>query len=217
MGANILLIGRSGEETNTLKRELKRQEVYSVDVATTPNQAIDNLTSNRVDLLVFNTEILTKKKLSMASDLRDIGTQFPVLLLANSIMADAVEDLNKSKGTVFLEKPFEVKDFFGITDKLISGQEVRQRIFRRFQTYQEGSFSKHPALDMITAVRIRNLSQGGAYFEYEGRSHAQIGDQIYLGIPLQQVQKEYKMKAKVVWTTQPAAIGRHGLGVEFIR
>ncbi len=217
METKILLVGRATDDTNNLRRELKRQDDYTVEMATTPDLAIENIQSNQVDLLVFNTEILTRKKLEMTSDLKEIGQNFPVLVLANSIMADTLGDLESTKGTVFLEKPFEIKDLFGITDKMITGEDVRQRIFRRFQTNQEGAFAKPPAMDVQLSIRIRNLSQGGAYFEYEGRPHINIGDQIYLEIPLQQVKRDYKMKARVVWVTPTSALGRNGLGVEFMR
>jgi DNA-binding NtrC family response regulator len=216
--SKILLIGRATDETNNLRRELRRQEVYDVNVATTSEQALTAIANEKINLLIFNTEILTRKKLQMTGEVRDLGQKkFPVLILANSIMADTLEELEQSKSTVFLEKPFEVKDFFGVTEKLVSKRDVSQRIFRRFQTNQEGNFSKSPALDVTTTVRIRNLSQGGAYFEYDGRQNVHTGDQIFLEIPLSQVQKEYKMRARVVWTTPPTATGRNGLGVEFIR
>lgn len=216
--SKILLIGRATDETNNLRRELRRQEVYDVNVATSSEQALTAITNEKINLLIFNTEILTRKKLQMTGEVRDLGhKKFPVLILANSIMADTLEELEQSKGTVFLEKPFEVKDFFGVTEKLVGKHDVRQRIFRRFQTNQEGNFCKPPTLDMTTTVRIRNLSQGGAYFEYDGRQNVHTGDQIFLEIPLSQVQKEYKMRARVIWTTPPTATGRHGIGVEFIR
>jgi DNA-binding NtrC family response regulator len=217
MNAKILLISRAGEETNTLKRELKRQETYSVDLATTPNQAIDTITQDRVDLVIFNTEIFTKKKLQLSNDIKELGQNFPVLILANSVMADTFHELEKTMGTVFLEKPFDIKDLFGLTEKLVGGRDVHQRIFRRFQTNQEASFARPPAMDLETTIRIRNLSQGGAYFEYEGRPNVTVGDQIFMDIPLQQLSRRYRMKAKVVWTTPPTAIGRNGLGVEFVR
>jgi len=217
MMSRILLIGRANDETQKLRKELRRQSDYVIDVATTSDQAIHSIKNDVINLLIFNTEILTRKKLELTRDLRDLGHKFPVLLLANSIMADTLEDLEQSQGTVFLEKPFEVKDFFGISKKLVDGHGVRQRIYRRFLTNQEGNFSKTSTVNTITNVRIRNLSQGGAYFEYEGRPHLTIGDQILLDIPLSQVKKEYKMKARVIWTTPPTAVGKNGLGVEFLR
>jgi response regulator RpfG family c-di-GMP phosphodiesterase len=216
--SNILLIGRPTEETNSLRKELRRQDGLNVSVATNSEQAIKTIVNELIHLLVFNTEILTRKKIALTNDLRELGQKFPVLILANSVMADAMDELEKSKSTVFLEKPFSNRDLYGLTDKLMGGRSVRQRFFRRFSTSQEGNFSKVPSMEHATAAHIRNLSQGGAFIEYEGKPYVDIGDQICLEIPLHQVHKEYKMKARVVWVSPPApVIGRNGLGVEFIK
>ncbi|MGE3974087.1 MAG: PilZ domain-containing protein [Bdellovibrionales bacterium] len=213
--SKILLISRAGLETQTLRRELNRKQ--QVIVATTPDQAIENIQSDTYHLLVFNTEVFNQKKLSLTSNLRDIGQNFPVLVLANTVMPETFYNVEQMKNTVLLEKPFDVKDLHGLSEKMIDGREVRQRIFRRYQTSQDGEFTKTFASDSAIQIRIRNLSQGGAFFEYEGRPTLTIGDEVQLNIPLNQMQRRYNVKAKVVWSTMTTTIGRYGFGVQFLR
>jgi DNA-binding NtrC family response regulator len=215
--SKILLISRAGEETVNLKRELKRKEQFAVDVASTPDQAIGNIQSDKFDLVVLNTEVFNRKKLEMTSNLRDLGQDFPVLVLANTVMPETFYNLDQMKKTVLLEKPYDIKDLYGISEKMIEGRDVRQRIFRRYPTNQDAEFAKNPTLDSAVQMRIRNLSQGGAFFEYDGRPSLGIGDQVQLSITLNQMQKRYKMMAKVVWATPPTTLGRYGLGVQFMR
>jgi DNA-binding NtrC family response regulator len=215
--SRILLISRASDETINLKRELKRKESFAVEVASTPDQAIKNIQNEKIDLLVLNTEVFNRKKLEMTSNLRELGDGFPVLILANTVMPETFYSLDTMKKTVLLEKPYDSKDLYGVSEKMIEGKDVRQRFFRRYTTNQDAEFSKSPTLDSAIQMRIRNLSQGGAFFEYDGKPYLGIGDQVQVSIALNQMQKRYKMMAKVVWTTPPTTLGRYGLGVQFVR
>jgi len=215
MKNKVLLISRLNEESLALKKEVARNQSFDVQLATTAKEALKTLSSDETDLVIFNMDIFTAKKIQVATDLRALGHNLPVLVLADAIGADAYSLISDMKGTVLLEKPFENKDFHGITEKLVAGRDVQQRFFRRFYTNQLAEleiFKSGQAFPM----RVRNLSKGGAFVEYK-LGNLQTGDVVRVAVELKEVSRKYDMTAKVVWTTpkSPWGDGR-GAGLEFI-
>jgi len=217
MRNRILLISRASEETHNLKYELRRQDHFSVNVASTPDHALRSLMNEQVNLVVFNTEAFTRKKMQITYDLREIGRKVPVLVLAESVLPDVLLSLRNAQGTVLLEKPYEPKDLFGLSEKLMGGEGCSQRIYRRYFTNQEGEFYKPHVRDLGVQMKVRNLSQGGAFIEFEERINLRTGDVLNLNIRLVEVRKSYKMPAKVVWVSASSPMGRTGCGVQFVR
>jgi len=211
---NILVISKNGSETETLSKELRTQEDCDVVVASTPDEAIEIITMDRIDLVVFNIELFTRKRLQTATDFRGLGYTFPLLVLAHTVLPEIYYNLEQMESTVILEKPYDHKDLMGLTEKLVDGVTVKQRIFRRYDTNQSADFL---AKQYVTPIRIKNLSQGGAYLECDASSRLVIGEKVKLEIPLNQVSKTYKMEAKVVWVMPEKILGKVGVGVEFIR
>lgn len=212
----ILLIGKRNEEIVALKQQLSRNTGYEVELASLAQRAIQRITTGRIDLCVFNFELFTKDKIKMATDLRTLGYEFPVLVLSRIIAMDAYEAIQNMHHTILLEKPFEHKDLTGICDKMISNLPVSQRHHRRFYTNQFASVAPFKGGAAIDA-KLYNLSRGGAYIETP-KDTVKTGDVVQLNIQLQEVYRKYNVNAKVIWTKKDGLWGTGpGVGVEFIK
>lgn len=213
----ILLIGRRSEEVVGLKYMFARNSGYEVELVSVAQKAIQRLTRRDVDLCVFNFDLFTKEKIKMATDLRTLGYEFPVLVLSRIIATDAYEAIKEMQGTILLEKPFEQKDLLGISEKMIKGAQVAQRVQRRFYTNQKAFLSGFGA-DTKTDAKLLNLSRSGAYIEHKGGASPGKGELIQLNVQLNEVYREYNVNARVVWSSNRGVWGLgRGLGVEFIK
>jgi Tfp pilus assembly protein PilZ len=214
----ILLIGRRNADTITVRNDLIRTDLsHKVDLADRAAHAVSGLKTGMVDLVVFNMELFSKEKIKIATDMRELGYDFPVLVLAKIIAADILPRIKDMGQTVLLEKPYEKKDLKGIVTKLVTGQLVPQRIHRRFYTNQRADV-KSDTLNAILETKMYNLSKGGAYFEHSGKPRMEIGDILHLDMELDKVHRRYKVASRVVWTTKEGMwTGNPGFGVEFIK
>ncbi len=213
----VLLLGKRNEEIVGIKAMLARGTGYDVELVSIAQKAIQRLTHQDVDLCVFNFDLFTKEKIKLATDLRTLGYDFPVLVLSRIIAADAYELIRDMKSTILLEKPFEQKDLIGISEKLIKGTSVSQRIQRRFYTNQKAYISAFGGSDRLDA-KVFNLSRSGAYLEHKGTGTLAKGELVQVNVQLNEVYREYNVNARVVWSSQRGVWGTgRALGVEFVK
>lgn len=215
----VLLIGKRNEEVVGIKHMLAKNTGYDVELVSVAQKAVQRLTSQTVDLCVFNFDLFTRDKIKLATDLRSLGYEFPVLVLSRIIATDAYEAIRNMHHTILLEKPFEHKDLWGLSDKLISGRSVAQRTHRRFYTNQKAAIATFDGGTSAANGKLFNLSRGGAYLEFgEGSSQVKQGDMLQLNVQLNEVYRQYNVSARVVWTTTEGLWGTgRGIGVEFVK
>jgi DNA-binding response OmpR family regulator len=213
----ILLIGRRNEEIVGIKGMLARNTGYEVELVSVAQKAVQRLTQRDIDLCVFNFDLFTKEKIKLATELRGLGYNFPVLVLSRIIATDAFDAIGDMKSTILLEKPFEQKDLIGISEKMIRKADISQRIQRRFYTNQEASVSAFGGADKVDA-KVFNLSRGGAYLEHKGNQNMAKGELVQVNIQLNEIYREYNVNARVVWSSQKGIWGTgKALGVEFVK
>ncbi|MEQ1875258.1 MAG: PilZ domain-containing protein [Bdellovibrionia bacterium] len=216
MKDRILVVGRLNPESLAIQKSLKEDGQFDVSLVTRAPDAMDTITRQNIDLMIMNLQNFTKAKVQLASDLRSLGYGFPVLVLAHIIAADTYKIVSDIPNTILLEKPYEIKDLTGISEKLIDGRNVRQRIFRRYQTNETAELELFKNGQAISG-KLRDLSRGGAFVEYSGPDLV-TGDMLRMNIDLKQVARRYEVNAKVVWTTRKSPWGEEpGVGVEFIK
>ncbi len=216
MKDRILVVGRMNPESLAIQKSLKEDGHFDVDLVTRAPDAIEMITRQNVDLMIMNLQNFTKNKIQLAHDLRNLGYNFPVLVLAHIIATDTYKAISELPNTVLLEKPYEIKDLTGISEKMIDGRTVHQRIFRRYLTNETAELELFKNGQAITG-KIRDLSRGGAFVEYQGPEIV-VGDMVRMNIELKQVSRHYEVNAKVVWSTKKSPFGAEpGIGVEFIK
>lgn len=213
----VLLIGKRNEEIVGIKHALAKNTGYEVELVSVAQKAVQRLMSRQVDLCVFNFDLFTREKIKLATDLRDLGYDFPVLVLSRIIASDAYEAIREMDNTILLEKPYEQKDLWGLSEKLVNRQQVTQRHHRRFYTNQKASLASADGSDPVE-VKLFNLSRGGAYVEFNNNIAVKQGDVIQMNVQLNEVYREYNVNARVIWTTQEGLWGTgSGLGLEFVK
>jgi Tfp pilus assembly protein PilZ len=216
MKDQILVVGRLTDETKQIRKHLIDGGQFVVDLATTAPEAIDKITRDKPSLMIMNVENFTRRKVQLATDLRTLGFHMPIMVVANIIASNTYQILGDLTSTVLLEKPFELKDLSGLSEKLIDGRAVKQRIFRRFYTDEEADLQLFRSGQNISS-KIRNLSKGGAFIEYKGPAIS-VGEMLRLNIDLKQVARRYEVNAKVVWSAKVSPWGEDpGVGVQFVK
>jgi PilZ domain len=166
-------------------------------------------------LVVLNHLEFTVRQQIELDQLREAGYLGQVLVLAKPPTADILSDFQDRDNVVFLEKPFENRDFDGMVRKILNAREVSQRIHRRYNTAQEVAIEAF-GKNMSYTSRVCNLSVGGAYLEFISPPAIAEGELVRLTFDLSEMNRTYTMPARVVWQKKAADRVGVALGVEFI-
>lgn len=213
---DFLLVSLKNSDGDRIKSELERNKLYRVQMVDRAEDALEKIKESRIHCVVFNLESFTKDKISFATHLRSLGFNFPIMFFASYVQKEALEELQKIKKTILIEKPFESKDAWGIADKIVQGRAVPQRFHRRFYTNQKALIQIPVSGDSFLG-QIFNLSKGGAYVEIKDGSFS-AGDILRLTVPLDKVAKSYTLDAEVMWYSNKGFWqGQPAIGVRFIK
>lgn len=211
----ILISPRNGDAYK-IREEIERNKLYRVQLIETAQEAMQRLNRGSINCVVFNFETFTTSKIPLIHSLRDIGFSSPVMVFATHIQKEALEAVRRLSLSVVIEKPFESKDVWGITQKLVQGKKVNQRVFRRYYTNQNATLEKTASGEMLNG-HIFNLSRGGAYVEVHNGNFA-AGDMLKMTVHLDKVSRAYNVDAQVVWsTTKGFWQGRPAVGLQFMK
>lgn len=215
MISKILLVSQLSEESRDLQHTLNRNKLYSVERVDDVRSAVHKMKSGIVHMVIFNNELFNKEKLISANFVRKEAYEVPIMMLAKAISQDALEYAKSLTKLVVLEKPYEVKDLYGITSKLTAGADVSQRIHRRFYTKQIAKIETIGGA-MAHDATMLNLSKGGAYLELKNK--IDLRGLVKMSIPLGDLSKTYEVNAKVVWNNLDGMWGQGpGVGLQFIQ
>ena len=218
MVSKVLLVGPMNEESRELQHNLNRNKLYSVERVDDSRTAVQKMKSNIIHLVMFNMDVFNEDKLQTPLLLRRETYEVPVLMLAKAISPQALEYAQSLTKMVVLEKPYEIKDLYGITSKLTGGREVPQRFHRRFYTKQTAHVETLGDARLHNATML-NLSKGGAYLELkDAPTTFDLRGIVKMCVPLGDLNKKYEVNAKVVWSSPNGMWGTgHGLGLQFIQ
>ena len=215
MQYKILIVGAPTKERQEMYSSLLKNK-YGVDMAPSSSKAIELLHSENYGLAIFNFDNTTNNTLRTANYFFELYGHIPLLVAAQTLPKDGVKFSEEKGGKIiFIEKPYEDKDFYGIVEKMVQGQQPGQRIHRRYSTNQVAKIEK---MNQPSAFygRVCNLSRGGAYIEHSAL-RLNVGDFVSLKVELSEVSRNYNVNARVIWASDRNTTGRLGIGVEFIK
>lgn len=216
MQNKILLISKPSYEQRQIISKLDSDPDLDTIVCHTSADSIKKLKEQKISLLVLNIDNFDFKKIKIAENLRNLGFDFPLLTLANSISLNAYLKIEQMPNTVLLEKPFKVKDLLGLARKLIDGEPVKQQVHKRFNTKQDVKLEVYPEGDIVKST-MTNLSKGGAKFSLDSETLVHIGDIIRMNVSLNSLQKKYDVHGQVVWRNKlEASDDSNQLGIKFL-
>lgn len=165
---------------------------------------------------IFRLEEIDQKTLQRISQMRSMGYKFPLLIASDKVTARFSDTLTKLPGVHILSTPYRDVNLLGLTRKIFSAREVPRQYFRRYYTNQIAEIeSMGSGSSLLTCMY--NLSEGGAYCEFEKSEEVGIGDLLKLKVDKEDLNSQHILNAKVVWTTEKGKFsGRFGCGLRFI-
>jgi Tfp pilus assembly protein PilZ len=217
MSHKIVLASVSEEENLILKKKIDPlvEELGDMRFLSVRPQGLATVLDPNSSLVVVNVLNYTKEIRASVLSIRAAGYTGPVLVISKVESQEAIKELQNMTNTVFLEKPFEVRDLQGIVRKFLNDSNVYQRIHRRYNTVMSADVEWIDSRPN-TSSTLFNLSKGGAYIELAENSQVKKGDQLKVYITLDEIQKSYAMQAKVVWCSSEGMNGGCGVGLEFL-
>lgn len=212
----ILLHSSSANDAYLIKSFLEKRLPYSIEVSHSSKTTESIITNQSIQLVIYDTTLFTGIDLQFLKDIRNIGYSYPFLVLGTTekeILAGATKNRMH-----FLDKPYEFKALRGLTRKLMVQRSIHQQIHRRYRTQIKAKMETFINGESFETY-LFNLSKGGAYCEFAGASNILgIGDLVRLKVNLEDVQRDYNLTARVVWTTRKGSYsGGHGAGLRFVK
>lgn len=210
----ILIASRSETENQILSKKLAPlSEGLPFRLFTGHLQGVSHAVDAHMSLVILNMAEWSEANWTPYQDLRKSGHKEWILVMAKGSFPKQISDLATREAVVFMEKPFESRDFLGLVHKILVSRSVAQRIHRRYHTNQQAELEFSNVNHKIQS-KVRNLSKGGAYIEVPAVAPAAVGDVLRLRLSLNQLHKTYMMPARVIWKGRDEN-GSFGIGVEF--
>lgn len=213
----ILVYADDFDRLENVQKFLEKNLPNPLEICMNEPGLIAQIEARNFSMALFRIGMLNQKMFSIASRLRKAGYVFPFMISADSadkICLKKIEELNDVH--TLIGAPTE-KQLVGLTRKLLVARRVPRQTHRRFNTNVlaqiEPLASGQPLLTCMY-----NLSQGGAYCEFDSEEAVSVGDLIKLQVNTENTNKSgHILNGKVVWTTQKGRFsGRFGCGFKFV-
>ncbi len=178
-----------------------------------PTQVPDQLDPN-VDLIVFNNNTnLNLNMYQQISSWRKKGCLASILMLSKVNDESLVKSMEPNNNIVILEKPYLEKDLRGIAQKILLADQIKQRIFRRYDVQQDVSLSSYKS-GFSSKTKVRNMSLGGLCLG-GGLQGLKEGDLLRVDFELDKINSRRTVNGRVIWVIQE----EHEIqaGLEFVK
>lgn len=193
----ILLIGQDACETAKV-RNLLRDHISShlIRQAHPDRMAISQQFSARTTMAIFNYD-RTLQNTSASGYIRHLGFSQPIVILSHVAQRSVVADLGAEKDVVLLEKPYTPSDLVGLTQKVLRGEETRQRLCPRFDMCETVGLEAFGVSGKIAAT-MNKISRKGAQLKLEGFSRLTMGDLIQIHVRLKNLDRYHIVPAQIM-------------------
>lgn len=216
---NVVLIGRAGPETDKLKDHFAEDSDYRIEAFDTASLALSRLSKGDISLLVLSFDVFNREKTNLLNQFRDSGFEYPTIVFAKAIAPETYKIVESFNSSILLERPCEKKRMWGVIEKMVSGNDIKQPVFRRYFTDQPVDVQSFDNKSRVGG-RIYNLSQGGAYIECEDTKTRTFkpGDIVRFSVKLTELARQHTVSGRVMWSTSSGEnSGRPGIGVMFVK
>lgn len=212
----ILLHCNSVSNAETMRLALETRLPYPIHLSFDEKTALSIIQNRKIHLLAYETVEFNKRDLDFTMNLRRAGFSSPALIVAETMRFEKFLGKEEQK-LFFLGKPFDEKSFVGVTKKLMLSRNLVQQKYKRFRTQQTAFLETFMSGETLPS-QICNLSVGGAYCEFIGKTSLVVGDLVKLKIQLEDLGRQHVVNAKIVWMTREGSItGGPGAGMKFVK
>ncbi len=188
--------------------------ICSVDL----NESLQWLKQKPLQLVLFQVEKFHQDQLDWIRGIRQLGYDNGILLSTQELqLSEDIQNVVNRHRLNFIHHPARDKNLVGLVKKLLIMRSLPQQRFQRFLTREKAQMETYLSGKTWT-THMYNLSEGGAYCEFEAKPQLETGDLVRLKVHLDDVEKQHSVNAKVVWLTKKGHIkGGPGAGVMFIK
>lgn len=190
---------------------LKQLEGVDVRVVSNLQNAKSQIFRSKPNVLFVHLSQITDRSMQGIEQIRR-PLDLPVILFTNKVTEESLKLARKYKKYYVLGRPYLSRDVLGIAYKMVHEEVPEQQLCRRYVTNQQTELQIVGEMDNIPA-RITNLSLSGCKISYGNGYSWSEGDLLKLDVPLDKLQKQHSVHAKVVWVERDAS---NEMGVEFI-
>jgi Tfp pilus assembly protein PilZ len=213
----VLLSCKSVDDARFLKNYIETELPYEVILSFDQKGIEAAIKAKNIHLMMLQTGNLAVQDIAYARTLRQMGFNYPMLMITDALGKTNVEEVNEKHKIYFLERPFELRTLKGLARKLMVARAVPQQLFRRYRTNLSATLETFISGDKYH-THMFNLSRGGAYFETNKKPTVQVGDLLRLKVNLADMERQHSIHGRVVWTTHKGhAAGGYGLGLKFMK
>lgn len=212
--SKVLIISRTEEAGDEMKvriSKLAREMKGGLSFTTIDPRQLRAEFDPTASVVIFNFAFWEPIDSSLIIQMRVLGYQGPVLVLASMRPEEALLSSFDLERLTILEKPYEEQELLGLVRRMLCLKTTPQRLHRRYETREAANFEfgKRTGLTCLVA----NLSRGGAYLKFEQPLNAKIGETLVFRVRLSESRNEYVFHARVAWLNERQSSG----GVEFVR
>lgn len=173
---------------------------------------------NRFDGCIFDCVALGHCELEIVHRLSRLAPNVPILILANQVALSSYQSVHSLQNMVTLQKPFDVRNFESLLEKVTAGKDFKPKVCPRFATDEEARMMQLRT-GLLIPTRMRNYSAGGAFLEYRGIS-LEVGDELHISLAcrdLRVTKETFQARAKVIWISngEDSRSPTRGVGVQF--
>ena len=211
-GPGVVLLSRDSATRGQLIRELDglRDQFENLRINGVDPSALPNDLETNAQVVVIDVAVGTHIDEVSITSLRALGFNGPVLVLGQKELKSPASSLRVLDRVIFLSKPYDSKAMLGLVRRMILAPIIAARKYPRHTTNETAEVQvdgKGP----YHSCRVKNMSKGGAYLDFDRSLHVRIGDLVILKIKLGTLNREYLLKARVAWLNRGA-----GFGIEFV-
>lgn len=201
----IGIISRAGRELTLARAELGQYTYFRTQSFTDAPNAVSVLKSKKLDALVVIVDSFQQKQLSLIDKIRAFHTGLPILFLTAVAHPEMQDQVLKVEKSILLGHHTDLSDLGGIIIRLIKGQKVYNRHYKRQRALQSAAIESD---DRIAHGCILDMASGGARLR-AFKNEYQKGDKFTLKIPLPYLKKTYVVRAEVIWSAQEPVTVSH--------
>ena len=203
-------------DAQKIKEILENRFPYNVDISFSVRETALVLRSKPVRMMVVSMKMWTEEFVNRLVDIRKCNPQMSIVLVLDKV--DMLNpDIAQRNRMYVLPRPLDEKNLAGVIRKMLLLRQIPQQRHTRFST-DTTSIIEFPLTGDELNTKLFNLSQSGAYVEFENKPPVSVGDMVRVKVSLNELNKDHHIPAKVVWFSRRGpANGGFGVGLQFVQ